>query len=363
MQPDHVRANVPAAFLLVVLSGAAALPGLCAQLHVAPPARIQEALDRAQPGDVVRVAAGVYRDRVQFKTSGTHHKPVTLQGEPGAILDGSEPLQLPWQPAPDVALGGFRAKLAFPAFTVVADGKIVTMLREDRVRPHGAKSGPAWEWPTLFKNGVGPSGWEGVKALALYLPQQKELLLRFGNNLDPRTMAITVAPKEPVVRIDGVNRCVVRGLALRAADVGVGSNNRSRLTWNRTNGEVSSWVLDPLGTMEARTDFGPFTNWSIRSTSAGTDGKSHLLWVNTDGRASVWTLGPGGGFEEGIEFGPFAGWTAVDIGVAADNTVRLMAQRGRALLAVAPVRGQRLPERAGVRSVRGPDAPGRRCRR
>lgn len=148
----------------------------------APLATIQEALDRAKPGDTVRVAAGVYRERVVFKNGGEHSKPVTLQGEPGAVLDGSEPVSLDWKPAPDVAPGAFRATVAFPVFTVVADNKIVAMLREDRVEPGKAAKGAEWEWPKLFRSGVGPSGWDGVKALALYFKKKNELLVRFQND-------------------------------------------------------------------------------------------------------------------------------------------------------------------------------------
>ncbi len=117
--------------LHVAPAGKAGAPGTAA----APLASVQEALDRARPGDTVRLGAGVYRERVSFPGSGAYGKPVTLEGEPGAVLDGSEPVTLDWRPAPDVAQGAYRARVAFPAFTVVAGGKIVTLLREDRVQP------------------------------------------------------------------------------------------------------------------------------------------------------------------------------------------------------------------------------------
>ncbi|MDH7570249.1 MAG: right-handed parallel beta-helix repeat-containing protein, partial [Armatimonadota bacterium] len=71
------------------------------------------------------------------------------------------------------------------------------------------------------RQGVGPSGWEGVKALALYLGKSRQLLVRFRGDLDPRTLPFTFAPRLPVVHISGAHRCVVRGLALRNAAYGV----------------------------------------------------------------------------------------------------------------------------------------------
>ena len=223
-----------AAVLHVAPAGKSGAPGTAE----APLASVQAALDRAKAGDTVHVAPGVYRERVAFKAGGEFGQPVTLEGEPGAVLDGSEPVTLDWQPAPDVAPGAYRARVAFPVFTVVAEGRIVTMLREDRVRPGKAGLEPEWEWPNIFKHGVGPSGWEGVKALALYRKGSKELLVRFRGDLDPRRLAISVAPKEPCVWIGGASRCVVRGLTLRNAAYGV-------LVTNSLGSVVEQCVIGP----------------------------------------------------------------------------------------------------------------------
>lgn len=187
-----------------------------------PVASVQEALDRAQPGDVVKVHPGIYNERVSFKTGGTYGKPVTLLGEPGAILDGSDPITLHWEPSPDIAPGVYRAKgIKIPVFLITAEGKIVTILREDRVAAGDAQHGSEWEWPTIFKEGIGPSKWSGVKALALYFKDKQELIIRFEGDKDPRSMKITVGPVDPVVKIEGVNRCVVKGLTLHNSGAGV----------------------------------------------------------------------------------------------------------------------------------------------
>lgn len=223
--------------LLRLLCAAVACTGLhAAVIHVAPGGSpgadgserapfgsVQAALDRAGAGDTVRLRAGVYRERVAFKNGGRHGAPVTLEGEPGAILDGSYEVTLDWQPAPDVAPGTWRAKVDQPVRVLVAEGKSVTMLRDDWVRVGKARHGEQWEYPNLFHNGVGPSGWEAVRALALYRFKERELLVRFQGDLDPRTMDIAVGPvaENPIVEINGVDRCVVRGLTLRNAGGGV----------------------------------------------------------------------------------------------------------------------------------------------
>ncbi|EIP98991.1 hypothetical protein OpiT1DRAFT_03494 [Opitutaceae bacterium TAV1] len=227
-----------------------------ATIHVAPPplgrpdaagtadaplASVQAALDRAAAGDTVRLRAGVYRERVAFKTGGRHNAPVTLEGEPGAILDGSYPVRIDWEPAPDIAPGVYRATVAEPVRLVTVEGRSVTMLRDDWVQPGRARHGADWEYPTLFRDGIAGSGWSGIRALSLYQFREKQLLLRLHSravspdaplsgedtsvalDLDPRELAVTVGPPpdRPVVLIDGTDRCVVRGLTLRNAATGV----------------------------------------------------------------------------------------------------------------------------------------------
>jgi len=50
---------------------------------------IQAGLNAARPGDTVEVRPGTYNERVTFPRSGTAGKPITLRGEPGAIVDGT----------------------------------------------------------------------------------------------------------------------------------------------------------------------------------------------------------------------------------------------------------------------------------
>ena len=51
---------------------------------------IQQGLDDANAGDTVLVKAGIYNEMVTFSKSGSGHNYITLLGESGAIIDGSE---------------------------------------------------------------------------------------------------------------------------------------------------------------------------------------------------------------------------------------------------------------------------------
>ena len=55
-----------------------------------PLATIQHAADLAQAGDLVSVAAGLYRESVTVPRSGTAAAPIVFRGAAGAILDGAD---------------------------------------------------------------------------------------------------------------------------------------------------------------------------------------------------------------------------------------------------------------------------------
>ena len=51
---------------------------------------IQHAANLAQPGDLVSVAAGIYRESVSITVAGAPGQPIVFRGTPGAILDGAD---------------------------------------------------------------------------------------------------------------------------------------------------------------------------------------------------------------------------------------------------------------------------------
>ena len=60
----------------------------------APLKTIGKAVSMVQPGDTVLIKAGVYREVVELKTSGTEGKPITLKAAPGerVVVSGAEPI-------------------------------------------------------------------------------------------------------------------------------------------------------------------------------------------------------------------------------------------------------------------------------
>ena len=62
-------------------------PGTAGQ----PLATIQEGANRAAPGTLISIAAGIYRERVELAVSGSALQPIVFRGSaPGAILDGAD---------------------------------------------------------------------------------------------------------------------------------------------------------------------------------------------------------------------------------------------------------------------------------
>ena len=58
------------------------------------------AMKAADPGDVILLRAGVYRESIIIT------KPISLVGEAGAVLDPSQPLSPRWEPAEAIGQGG-----------------------------------------------------------------------------------------------------------------------------------------------------------------------------------------------------------------------------------------------------------------
>ncbi|MGC4074164.1 MAG: right-handed parallel beta-helix repeat-containing protein [Nibricoccus sp.] len=192
---------------------------------------IQSAIDAAKPGDVIKISPGLYRERLTLKHRGEPSAPLTIEGESGVILDGSSEVTLNWIPASEIAPGVYRTSVDFVPFTVVADDGVITTIdekRTDPALPHSERDN--LRWPQIFKDGVGPSGWKGVRAVAMYRHKGRDLLIRFEHERDPRTMSIVIAPREPVIRIIDSSHCVIRGLQLQNSAFGILAENTSDLT-------------------------------------------------------------------------------------------------------------------------------------
>jgi len=179
---------------------------------------VQRGIDAAGPGDRIVVAPGVYRQRVTLRRAGRADRPIVLEGQAGAILDGSQPWQPRWRPADDIGPDVWRSAIDFEPATLIADGKYLPALRQDKAPLE------------VFRTGVRTkkhvdTDFQDVGALWMYRSDAGEVLIRFAGGRDPRRMQILAAPLAAVVTISGADYCVVRGFELRNAYYGVYTEN------------------------------------------------------------------------------------------------------------------------------------------
>lgn len=91
----RLRAGIAAVLLLALQAGVAR----AATTLVPAGDGLGEAIARAAPGDTLRLASGVHRGSVVIGTPG-----LTLEGEPGAVVDGLREGRTFWVTAPDVTI-------------------------------------------------------------------------------------------------------------------------------------------------------------------------------------------------------------------------------------------------------------------
>lgn len=204
-----------------------------------PYTTIQSALNAALAGDTVQVRAGTYKERVIFQTGGTSAAtPVTLAGDPGAVIDGSNTVTLNWISAPEIGLGVYKATVSgFAPRIVTANGLWVTPLDKSRFDDNPT-SEPRWQ--DILSTGIpGGDGMDGLRAVSMYDSATSTFYIHFDGYLNPAGMAITLAPNpSDCVSVNGKNYCVVKGLALRNAINGVS-------------------VVNSVGTVVENCDIGP----------------------------------------------------------------------------------------------------------
>jgi len=87
-----------------------------------PLATVQAAADRAQAGDLVSIAPGVYREGVAVTASGTAAQPIVFRGAgPAAVLDGADAAIAAGVPWTDAGGGVWSRVTGFPTGHVVTE--------------------------------------------------------------------------------------------------------------------------------------------------------------------------------------------------------------------------------------------------
>lgn len=179
---------------------------------------VARAIAAASPGDTLRLAKGVYRERI------TLTKGIALVGEPGATLDPSERLDLAWSAAPEIGRGVYRANSERKPATIFLGGQILAEIDERRAVTEGP-----WFWKTLLAAGPPLSGFTYVRALWIYRSEDQAVYLHLENDANPAMQPLTaVWTRDPIVTLDGAVKASLRGLTIAHGYIGISVTNASR---------------------------------------------------------------------------------------------------------------------------------------
>ena len=153
-------AFVPARTLYVATTGSDAHDGSSPAQAVKT---IQRAADLSRPGDLVSVAAGIYRESVDVPLSGSASQPIVFRGAPGAVLDGADAAIAAGAAWTNAGNGVWSRATGFATALVVSDqGRLFpyTSLAALRALPSGAPGGFHFDGTTLsvkFSDGSTPA--------------------------------------------------------------------------------------------------------------------------------------------------------------------------------------------------------------
>lgn len=153
-------------------------------------ATVQRAVNLAQAGDLVTVAASVYREQVSLPRSGTPTLPIVLQGQPGAVLDGAELLAA--GSAWEASQGVYRRADANPSWQIVAGTQ--RLFRYDSLAELQALAAGA------------PGG---------YCYDGGYLYLKLSDGSSPATRDIHIARRENGFVADGRSHLRIEGFEIR----------------------------------------------------------------------------------------------------------------------------------------------------
>jgi hypothetical protein len=221
--------------LAALLMAASQASSAAAVYHVAPsgsdehagtkdqPFRtIQHAADRAQPGDTVLVAAGLYAEAVTVPRSGAAGKPITFEGERGSggewlsVIDRSVPVR-GWKPAPEIAPGVFRCTLPFLPANMTLDDKQIARVSDVMMKGEGMENFalPADDRSADAHGDDRMNFWDGIEVI--FGTRDGVTYIRFRNGDDPNGRALKAAPAGGGFTLLNRSHIVVRGFTIRGA--------------------------------------------------------------------------------------------------------------------------------------------------
>lgn len=171
-----------------------------------PLGSIQAAVDRAGPGTVVRVAAGVYREAVEVTRSGEPGAPIVILAAPGAVLDGADAAiqsgAVAWTELED---GIYWAPYAGDSwYAAFGDAGLATRLYDYHALDD------------LRSESGGQPGQSGVLAGGFFVDgDQGRVYLRLPDRSDPAASTIHLAARRGGLLVDGAHDVVIDGFEIR----------------------------------------------------------------------------------------------------------------------------------------------------
>ena len=129
----------------------------------APFATIAHAASKARPGDVVKIAPGLYREQIVFTRSGKKGAPITFEGVRGkngeflTIVEGVGTNLTRWEPAPEIAPDVWKAELKQRPDLMMMDGKMITYINKSTMALPRMKQLPDELHETLMWDKFGPN--------------------------------------------------------------------------------------------------------------------------------------------------------------------------------------------------------------
>lgn len=204
---------------------------------------IQDALDKAGAGTTILVKPGTYYGALRFVRGGKAGAPLVLKGMPGASLEGRAAIKLSWNAVPEWGKGVYasgelpglvRGVYALPKG--VGPALKLPLVRYERAGDQARKADDPYHYRNIFRDGiVSPEkspgqGFDVLRAVAMYNPEDHRVYVRFGDNSDPNTMSFVLADGSALVDIDGVEHVTVEGFQLANSVKGVVVRRSSDVT-------------------------------------------------------------------------------------------------------------------------------------
>ena len=226
----------------------------------APYRTIAYAARKAQGGDTVKIAPGVYREQIEFTRSGKKDSPITFAGTRGkngeflTIVESPGPVITDWAPAPEIGAGIWKTSLKKRPDLMLMDGRMIFFINQQTMDLPRWKKLPEEIQTDMFWSKFGPtckrlpgldilSTPKDIKANHRYIGERRELFwetvgnvgsgwtngvlyLRFANGDTPEKHKITATYGEGFILQD-VSHLVFKDLHLRGSRIQFNLKGRS----------------------------------------------------------------------------------------------------------------------------------------